>query len=821
MKEGLVSLRSIEIAGFKSFAKRTTIEFDKGLVAIVGPNGSGKSNIADAIRWVFGEQKNKSLRTDKSEDLIYHGGDKNVSASMAEVIISLDNSSGKIPIEYGEIEITRRLYRSGENSYLLNGRKTSLSSIQELLSKAGFGVGSYTVIGQGMIDRLILASGEERKKLFEEASGIKQYEIKISQTSKKVESASQNLNQIVSLIDELRPEYDSLVRQQSVLQKRTALEDELNAKKVSYIIQNTDQAKKQINTIKSDINQLTAELQKHQRAMEKLESDKPGPNISSKANASQIESQLAKLDSERVVLEGQINTVSGEISSLTNSADTDLLKQKLVGDIRDTKKSISSHIATQAKLKKEIRSYDKKIRAVEEKISLQTRALESTRRSLSKSQKTEYLRHSLGLIDILQDSIKKDRPKAELGIIFYKLRRMLMHSIKDNSAELALNVGRIQNTISSLLGEKEKVTESQTSLIIRLRALEMDTHSLKEHLGDLDVELSEIKSAQGLGQSKKLTGLRKKLAAMEIAKDKIIKQAERDRGLLVEIASQGENDSINEYYDRHETISNEIIKTSQQIEQLSSTLADSEKNQSYFDALRNQWFGTKMPAIEVQKGPVELSEIDRLSAELELMKQINPEVEKASNEINARMNFLTKQEQDLKKAIEDLEKIIHRSQSQMQKSFAKSFERINKNFSNSFVGLFGGGKARLSLLSSGGGFGVEIDVQLPGKKSQNLSSLSGGEKALASVALLAAILRSNPSPFVVLDEVDAALDEENTKKFATVIADITRHSQVLVITHNHETMSAATELIGITTSGSNNSHVIKVKLDNLPVTATK
>jgi chromosome segregation protein len=250
-------------------------------------------------------------------------------------------------------------------------------------------------------------------------------------------------------------------------------------------------------------------------------------------------------------------------------------------------------------------------------------------------------------------------------------------------------------------------------------------------------------------------------------------------------------------------------------------LADSEKNQSYFDALRNQWFGTKMPAIEVQKGPVELSEIDRLSAELELMKQINPEVEKASNEINARMNFLTQQEQDLKKAIEDLEKIIHRSQSQMQKSFAKSFERINKNFSNSFVGLFGGGKARLSLQSSGGGFGVEIDVQLPGKKSQNLSSLSGGEKALASVALLAAILRSNPSPFVVLDEVDAALDEENTKKFATVIADITRHSQVLVITHNHETMSAATELIGITTSGSNNSHVIKVKLDNLPVTAMK
>ena len=133
MKAGVITLRSIELAGFKSFAKRTNIEFGEGLVGIVGPNGSGKSNIADAVRWVFGEQKNKSLRSDKSEDLIYHGGDGKARASMAEVTVRLDNSDGKIPIDLNQIEISRRLYRSGENSYLLNGRKVSLASIQELL----------------------------------------------------------------------------------------------------------------------------------------------------------------------------------------------------------------------------------------------------------------------------------------------------------------------------------------------------------------------------------------------------------------------------------------------------------------------------------------------------------------------------------------------------------------------------------------------------------------------------------------------------------------------------------------------------------------
>ncbi len=250
MKSRVATLQSIELAGFKSFAKRTKISFGNGLVAIVGPNGSGKSNITDAIRWVFGEQKGRSLRTDKSEDLIYHGSDGKSRASMAEVVIRLDNSAKSIPIDLAEIEITRRLYRSGESNYLLNGKKTSLSSIQEVLAASGFGVGSYTVIGQGMIDKLILSSSKERKQLFDEASGIKHYEIKHGQTLKRIEATSENLAHINNLILELKPKNELLNRQAELLNKKNKLSTQLEQAKASYIIRNSNDIENKINTSK-------------------------------------------------------------------------------------------------------------------------------------------------------------------------------------------------------------------------------------------------------------------------------------------------------------------------------------------------------------------------------------------------------------------------------------------------------------------------------------------------------------------------------------------------------------------------------------------
>ena len=436
MKSGVITLRSIELAGFKSFAKRTKVEFGSGLVAIVGPNGSGKSNIADAIRWVFGEQKNKSLRSDKSEDLIYHGGTGKSQASMAEVVITLDNSAGRIPLQLDEIEITRRLYRSGESNYLLNGKKVSLTSIREVLAKSGFGVGSYTVVGQGMIDRLVLADGLERKKLFEEASGIKQFEIKLSQTKKKLDSTKQNLAQINDLISELKPQLDTLEHQSSLLAKRQQMALSLNSLKLAYIKQTQERLDIQKKKLSSDIGKTSEQIKLLNTKISSLEaSHGANANNSSLNKAEQVNHELSQLEASAQLLDQEISNLNIEIQEIS------------------AKES-------------------------ENKLAVARIILDQTKKALAKTQKTDYLLHSLGLIDILQDSINRGRPSGELDIVFYKLRRSIKHSINDNSAELALNVGKVQNVISRLLDEREKLTELQTVEIIKLRASEMDSAAI-------------------------------------------------------------------------------------------------------------------------------------------------------------------------------------------------------------------------------------------------------------------------------------------------------------------------------------------------------
>ena len=174
-------LEKIQLNGFKSFAQPTELRFTKGITAVVGPNGSGKSNIADAIRWVLGEQSMKMIRGKKSEDVIFAGSDKKSRLGMAEVSLFLNNNDGQAPIDFSELFITRRFYRSGEGEYLLNGGKVRLSDIQLLLAQAGIGQRSYAVIGQGQIDQVIVATPSERKAFFDEATGVRQFQIKREQ----------------------------------------------------------------------------------------------------------------------------------------------------------------------------------------------------------------------------------------------------------------------------------------------------------------------------------------------------------------------------------------------------------------------------------------------------------------------------------------------------------------------------------------------------------------------------------------------------------------------------------------------------------------
>src|SRR5256884_9944952 len=215
-QEGLheaVYLKRLEMLGFKSFASRTVLEFSSGITAVVGPNGSGKSNVADGMRWVLGEQNMRQLRGKKSDDIIFIGGQGRAPLGMAEVSLTLDNSTGWVPSEYSEITVARRSYRSGESEYLINKQKVRLKDVVLLLAQARIGHDSYTVVGQGSIDAALSLRAEERRGLFEDAAGIRPFQVQRTDAENRLRQTEQNVDRLRDIVGEIEPRLRPLAEQ--------------------------------------------------------------------------------------------------------------------------------------------------------------------------------------------------------------------------------------------------------------------------------------------------------------------------------------------------------------------------------------------------------------------------------------------------------------------------------------------------------------------------------------------------------------------------------------------------------------------------------
>ena len=220
-------LKSIEIHGFKSFANKIVFQFHNGITGIVGPNGSGKSNVADAVRWVLGEQKVKQLRGASMQDVIFAGTELRKPQGFASVAITLDNSDHKLPVDYDEVTITRRIYRSGESEYRMNGSQCRLKDINELFYDTGIGKEGYSIIGQGQIDKILSGKPEERRELFDEAAGIVKFKRRKTVAQKKLEDEKQNLVRVTDILAELEKQVGPLAKQSETAKEYLRLKEEL------------------------------------------------------------------------------------------------------------------------------------------------------------------------------------------------------------------------------------------------------------------------------------------------------------------------------------------------------------------------------------------------------------------------------------------------------------------------------------------------------------------------------------------------------------------------------------------------------------------
>ena len=347
-------LKALEIQGFKSFPDKTRLNFDQEITAIVGPNGSGKSNISDAILWVMGEQRTKTLRGGKMEDVIFGGTEKRSPMGFAQVSLILDNSTGIFDTENTEVMITRRYYRSGESEYYINREACRLRDINELLMDTGLGRDGYSIIGQGRIAEIVSGKSNERREIFEEAAGISRYRYRKEESERKLARTEENLLRINDKVDELELQVEPLRKQAETAKKYLRLRDELKSAEVSVWMETLDRLHAQAETVNRDYQTAKENLAGAQRELEQLYA--ASENIAQKMREKDLESertreQISEAESAAAECESAAAVVR---TNLQNSADSIARLRVEVSEQTDRAGALQAQIDAQQRRLQEI-----------------------------------------------------------------------------------------------------------------------------------------------------------------------------------------------------------------------------------------------------------------------------------------------------------------------------------------------------------------------------------------------------------------------------------------------------------------------------------
>ncbi len=763
-------LKKLEINGFKSFATKTVLDFSvsanndgvRGITAIVGPNGSGKSNIADAMRWVIGEQSMKNLRSKKSEDIIFAGSGKKAKLGSAFVTLYFDNSEKRLPLEFDEVSISRKIFRSGESEYLVNGSKARLQDIVDILAKAGVGKESHAIINQGMADSVLNATPLERRFVIEEAAGVKQYQIKKERSLRKLETTKINLVRVGELIEEIRPHLKVLKRQAEKAAQSEVVSKELKEKQTklyTYLWNKFNADKINLNEEKDT---LGAKMNNIQREADKLLDEVNRRSKEEKTNETLVE--LEKIQREK---RGKLNELERELIISEGRIELEKEKQKSIRIIEEIK--IQSQPVDLSYIKgnlEEIRR-DQEILVQKLNVANDLSALEAVRELARKiQQKLTELRGDI-------ERGKKDSPMPE-------------KKVAPKPVEIIVPVD----------------SEAIIKLKVRVEQVHNEMQTLEQ---DLQKIVREIQAEIALDRNK------------------------RQQFFQIERELRLKQDETNAFKDRYNEFKISLAKIEVREEDLRGRILEELKIEA--DLLNKTLEVVDQFSLE--------REIAKLKFQMEQIGGIDPLVVTEYDETEKRFNFLTTESQDLENALVSLREVIREMEKKVNEKFHETFDEINKEFSKYFRIIFGGGDAHLTKVKiktrrtlegdedstnsqtnkdeddDQAEIGIDITACPAGKKISNLSMLSGGERSLTSLALLFAIIAHNPPPFSILDEVEAALDEANSKRFGRIIQELSDRTQFVIITHNRETMRQAALLYGVTMGEDGMSKLLSVKIDQV------
>ncbi len=748
-----MTLKSIELIGFKSFGKKSILTFSTPVTAIVGPNGSGKSNIVEAIRFVLGEQSMKSLRSKSGSDLIFKGSKDLAAASRGSVNLTFDNSNKNfkftnsglgLSLDYDEIIISREVFPDGSNNYSINGTEVRLKDIVDLLASVNIGSSGHHIISQGESDHVLNSTNKERKSMIEDALGLRIYQYRILESERKLEKTILNMKEVGSLRREIAPHLNFLKKQVQIVEKAKSLREELRVLYKTYI----------------------------------------------SIESTYINNETKRLEELNSTLNEKNRILDEEITLLRNNKSEDKQESQFLKEIKENEEKL------------------KTIRANKDQLS-----------------------RSLGRVDGILESLKHQSEKVvekKERIIPLSQLELVMSDV-EKQIDGALEMTEMSKIIEILTEIKEKINSLHNKVEDNTPepnlSFENEIKQIKIEQNNINKELNKINS-----EEENILSIISSLRSKEKEKEESLREGEHT---LYEKLNEKNKvvSSIHSYNFDKEKL--QILKNAYEIELTEAGVLVGREIVSF-----TQIVVTDEIIRQEQEGL--RRKIERIKIKIENAGTGNgDEVIKEFKETEERDLFLEKELLDLKNSIDGLNILIKELKDTLDKEFKEGVVKINNQFQHFFALMFGGGKASLSLTmeykrnkknyNSEDGLiekleeeeteldferGIEIDISLPHKKVKELNMLSGGERSLTSIALLFAISQVNPPPFLVLDETDAALDEANSRKYGDMILNLSKYSELIIVTHNRETMSRAGVLYGVTMSSVGVSKFLSIHLED-------
>ena len=800
-------LKSLELSGFKSFVKKTELNFKSQITAIVGPNGSGKSNVAEAFRFVLGEQSIKSMRGKRGEDLIWNGSTEIGRSNRAAVKLvfaptSANAESGSRPKSVGnnfkdtyfeEIIIERIVNRDGTNEYYLNGSLVRLKDIIELLYGAHIGASGHHIISQGEADRILTANIRERKEMVEDALGLKIYQYKREESERKLLKTEDNIKQVESLRREIAPHLRFLKKQAERVEKAEELRVKLTKFYREYLKREKiylEGQKKQVGAEKRPL------IEKLERLEEEMEKAKEVLNDSLKKDEKsekliEIENKIKNERDDKDRLYREVGKTEGEINANNRNIEKIKAEQK-----SEENKTVS--LKELEELEKELSAYSEIIKIIEKIRGF----IAKHRNNFNDKNLNELVALNQTLENnkvVLEDKIKNvDAILSKFASKYQEIKNSIEKD-KDSERTAEKNIFRIS-------GERNEVSSKIEFLKERERRLSLEENDWKREIQEGGVLLGT--------------------AIVGFENEKITENQKENSDSSSLKGSHGAQNSLSGFLNEQDSSRRKVWPSEATHSGVGARESEdfSERNYLANESREKQEERRR----ELEKMKIRLEELGGAGGS-EVMKEYKESVE--------RDEFLAKELSDLKKSAQSLEILIKELLERLDIEFKQGIEKINTSFQNFFSLMFGGGEAELQVVKEKtkkrrsdiesedllGGMeneeeeetkeGIDILVSLPRKKIKGLDMLSGGERALTSIALLFAVSQVNPPPFIILDETDAALDEANSKKYGDMIESLSKVSQLILITHNRETMSRAGVIYGVTMGHDSVSRLLSIEFE--------